>query len=142
MPTIDSLTMPDPLVLVRTRLLEVPEVVDEVVARIMSRTGDPLPTRPFVRLDLAGGRPVVDERLDRARIQVHVFGDSETEPATLATAQVVRAALVNTRAWVHSSTGAVITGCRIESGPAVLYDDTHAPALVDVTFAVSVYTHP
>lgn len=138
--SITDLVMPDPLTLARERLLEVDEVTGEVEERITDRTGDPLPELPFVRLDLIGGPPsAVPERLDHARIQVHVFGGQHTEPATLALAQIVRAALVATRSWV--GTTGVITGTDV-SGPIVLPDPTHSPPLVDVTFTVSLYTHP
>lgn len=138
--TVAELVMPDPLTLVRAYLITVADVTALVSNRITDRTGDTLPTRPFVRMDLVGGRPANDIRLDRSRIQVHVFGAHETEPATLAAAQTVRAALVAARGWVH--TDGVITGVSIEVGPSVFPDTTHTPHLVDATFVASVFTRP
>lgn len=142
MSLVEKLTMPDPLLVVRAYLLEVDEVADAVGTRILGRTGSTLPTRPFVRLDLLGGRPPAQERLDAARIQVHVFGESETEPACVAAAQTVRAALVAAWSWVHDDTGAVLAGCDISSAPMLLDDPTHSPPLVHVTFTATAYLHP
>lgn len=138
--SVTDYVFPDPIVAVRERLLEETAVTNLVSTRILSRTGDPLPSRPFVRLDLAGGAPVDDRFLDGARIQVHVFDDHESAPAAVTVAQTVRAVLIATRAW-EGATG-LITGTVIESGPAIFYDSTHAPPLVDVTFSVLVYLRP
>ena len=137
--TVADLTQPDPIRLVREYLTETAEVTALVSSRVYSRTSDPLPTLPLIRLDLAGGSMPVKQRLAAWRIQVHVFGEAETEPATLAAANTVLAALVAARNFV-GDTG-VITGVDVESLPILLHDDTRTPALVDVTFSVAVYIH-
>jgi hypothetical protein len=137
--TIADVTMPDPVILAKELLQAASAVTALVSTRILSRTGDPLPARPYVRLDLAGGIPVDDRALDAARIQVHVFGANETEPATLTVARTVRAAFVHSRNYV--GTVGVVVGCDTTS-PQLLPDLTHSPPLVDATFTVTLYTHP
>jgi hypothetical protein len=138
--TVADYIFPDPISLTRELLVGTAEVTALVSTRILSRTGETLPTRPFVRLDLAGGSPVEDRFLDAARIQVHVFGDAETDVATMTACRTIRAALTNARAWV--GTTGLISGVRVESSPALFHDMTHNPPLVDATFAVAVYLRP
>ncbi|MBK7334280.1 MAG: DUF3168 domain-containing protein [Betaproteobacteria bacterium] len=141
--SVADFTIPDPVTLVRELLTETSEVTALVSTRILARTGPALPSRPFVRLDLAGGSPVDDRYLDVARIQVHVFGDDETDVATLTACRTVRAALIAATAggvWV-GDTG-IITKVEIESGPALFHDPTHNPPLVDATFSAAVYIRP
>lgn len=135
--TIADLTQPDPVTLTKEYLEDQAEVTALVSTRILSRTGDPLPTRPFVRLDLAGGTMPEKRRLARWRIQVHVIGDAESEVACLAAARTLMAALTDASNYI--GTAGVITGCDIESLPVMTHDDSASPALVDVTFAAAVY---
>jgi hypothetical protein len=141
--TVTQFTFPDPIVLVRELLTETAEVTALVSTRILARTGETLPTRPYVRMDLIGGSPVDDRYLDVARIQFHVFGNAETDVATMTACRTVRAALVSATAgtnWV-GDTG-TITKIVIESGPALFHDLSHVPPLVDATFAAAIYLRP
>ncbi|MEK9644199.1 MAG: hypothetical protein VW547_01505 [Alphaproteobacteria bacterium] len=129
-------TFPDPVPLLRERLLEVTSLTALVSTRILSRTGDPLPSRPFVRLDLIGGS-FEDPRYMRShRFQIHVFHDHESAPAAVTAAQAAIAGLTATRAW-EGATG-LIVGTTLESDISIFYDTTHVPPLVDVTFSVQV----
>src|SRR5688572_32941007 len=131
--------MPDPVLLAKELLEDVSAVTALVATRILSRTGDPLPTRPFVRLDLVGGLTIDDRVLDAPRLQVHVFGAYESEVYTLDAARTVRAAFVHSRNYVGSS--GVVVGCDTTT-PQLLHDPTHSPPLVDATFTVTLYCHP
>lgn len=137
--TLAEMTMPNAAELIRDWLLAHTEVTDLVAERIMARTGHPLPSLPFVRLDLAGGRPVVAERFEQARVQVHIVGGPETEAATVEAAQTIRAVLVSARAAVLSSG---VLGRVDVTGPSLIYADTHTPPLVDVTFVATALIRP
>ena len=139
--SVADLVQPHALEIAREYLVTVSDATDLVGTRIMARTGDPLPARPYVRMDLAGGSRR-NIRLWRVRIQFHVFGDTEQDKACMTAALTLAAALEHLQQNPFEGTDGIIHGSEIELLPILTWDESRTPATPDATFASALYVTP
>lgn len=115
----------------------------DVMAQVGTRVFWQLPagvTFPAVLVTRLGGRPVIEEHLDAARIQVDVLGGTKKQCWTAA--ETIRAALVQARHATHPL--AVVTDVETESAPAWLPDRVKegAPDRPRYVASYLIYLHP
>lgn len=123
--------MPDELAVARSWLLSVEAVTDLVGDRIMSKLPAEL-TFPFVRLWVApGGGITVTDRVDRAVIDVHVYGDpADANPLRSCRdlAATVRAAWGDAGGYIDEAHDAVVLRVEEITRPHPVPDDSVDPA--------------
>lgn len=105
--------------------------------RVYSTIPTKNPVWPLVIVKRLGGIPVVRQRLDRARIQVDVWGGTKSEARAIADA--ARVALHELEGTTSSKWNSMITGVDLELGLTYQPDsDTGRDRYI---FAVAVYAH-
>lgn len=119
------LVLPDVVALTRRYLLTVPELVTVVDTRIATRS-DAAPAYPYLTLQRIGGRAVLGERLDMARVQFDAWGETESD-ASLAIRTVRAAMFALTRAGGYVAPAGVLTGVTDIAGPQWMPDTTRTP---------------
>lgn len=111
-------------------------MVGEVNGRVSTKI-DPEPIYPLVRLTRVGGTPPVPKRLDRAEIELSVWGNTDKEAWQVAAKAL--AAMIYMEGYTSVAHKAFVTGTEVGGGISWSPDlDTTKPRY---TFSMSVYLH-
>ena len=121
------------------------EVLRQVMVDLKGRVYSSVPSRPdypFLTIRRVGGIPAVRERLDRASLQIDVWGNNKTEALDVAHRARVELLSMSGTSYLKADgwpVDAYVTGVEDELGLSFLED--HVTGKDRYLFGVAVYLH-